>query len=224
MPADETDWGTLKAWEFPEDDLGASAHGLTGQDEWYEYIQKKTFRLRLGEAKGLLANSTCPHSQEEKQCLFEAADRLQSSSAMLESFAASIAADRRGEYYRALWEFGNANHDIGVFTKLSPAAFEQSKRDLNAIRGKGARHGKMLKRARLADLKCKAVDGAVAKRRTGRFSVTKHDAKNLCPIANGILRQQASSMGIELENNDLLTSNQTLKLLSGLKRKKKSSL
>jgi hypothetical protein len=156
--------------------------------------------------------------------LSEAADRLRASSAALESFTASIAASRRGEYYRALWEFGNANHDIGVFTKFSPAAFEQSKRDLNATRGKVARHGKMLKRARLADLKGKAVEDAIAKKRAGRFSVTKNAAEDLCPVANGILKQKASSMAIELEDNDLLTPYQTLKWLSRIKGKKKSGV
>jgi len=222
MPTEETDWSTPEVRELPKDDLGASAHGLTGRDGWDEYIQKKTYRFRLDEAKGILANSTCLHSQEEKQCLSEAADRLQASSAVLESFAASIPANRRGEYYRALWEFGNANHDIGVFTKFSPAAFERSKRDLNATRGEEARRGKMLKRAsraHIADLKCKAVEDAIAKRRNGSFSVTKNDAKHLYPIANGILKQQASSMGIELAENDLLTPNQTLNCLSGLKKK-----
>ena len=68
------------------------------------------------------------------------------------------------------------------------------------------------------------MEDAIAKRRNGRFSITKHDAKNLCPIANGILRQQASSLGIELEDNDLLTPNQTLNWLSGFKSKKKSGL
>jgi hypothetical protein len=76
----------------------------------------------------VLASPACLQSQEEKQCLSEAADGLQSSSAVLESFAASIAANRRGEYYRAFWDFGNANHDIGVFTKFSPAAFGDSNR------------------------------------------------------------------------------------------------
>jgi hypothetical protein len=147
MPPEETDRSAPEIQDIPEDDLAATAHGLTGRDAWHEYIQKKTHRFRLGEAKGILANATCLHSQEEKQCLSEAADRLQSASAMLESLAASIPADRRGEYYRALWEFGNANHDIGVFTKFTPAAFERSKRELNATRGKKARHGKMLKRA-----------------------------------------------------------------------------
>jgi hypothetical protein len=176
---------------------------------------------RLGEAKGILANPASLHSPEEKQCL---SDRLQSASGALESFAASIAANRRGEYYRALWEYGNANHDIGAFTKISPAAFERSKRDLNAARGKGARHGKLLKRASLAGIKSKAVEGAIAKRRNGRFSVTKHYAEELCPVANGILKQQASTMGLELEDKDLLTQSQTLKLLSVIKRKKKSGL
>ena len=139
MPTEKTDWNIPEIRELPEDDLDASAHGLTGRDEWDEYIQKKTNRFRLAEAKGILANPACLHSPEEKHCLSEAADRLQSSSAVLESLAASIPADRRGEYYRALWEFGNANHDIGVFTKYTPAAFERSKRELNATRGKKAR-------------------------------------------------------------------------------------
>jgi hypothetical protein len=171
MPTEKTDWSTPEIRELPEDDLGASAHGLTGRDEWDEYIQKKTYRFRLGEANGVLANPVCLHSPEEKQRLSEAADRLRASLAALESFTASIAPSRLGEYYQALWEFGNANHDIGVFTKFSPAAFEQSKRDLNATRGKGARHGKMLKRASraaLADLKGKAVEDAIAKRQRGR--------------------------------------------------------
>ncbi len=227
MPPEETDWSTPEVPELSEDDLGASAHGLTGRDAWHEYIQKKTYRFRLDEAKGILANSTCLHSEEEKQSLSTAADRLQSSLAVLENLAASIPANRRGEYYLALWEFGNANHDIGVFTKFSPAAFERSKRDLNASRGKGARHGKMLKRvsrAPLADLKGKAVEDAIAKRRNGRFAITKNDAKQLCRVANAILGEQASSMGIEVEGNDLLTPNQTLKWLSGIKSKKKSGL
>jgi hypothetical protein len=227
MPPEETDSSTPGVRDLSEDDLGASAHSLTGRDEWDEYIQKKTYRFRLDEAKGILASSTCLHSQEEKQCLSEAADRLQSSSAVLESFAASIPANRLGEYYRALWEFGNANHDIGVFTKFSPAAFERSKRDLNASRGKRARHGKTLKRAFRPDLdeiKRKAVEDAIAARSDRRFKITKDDAKQLCPDANGNLRQQASSMGIELEDKDLLTPNQTLKLLSDIRRKKKSGL
>jgi hypothetical protein len=227
MPTEETDWSAPGVRDLPEDDLGASAHGLTGRDGWHEYIQKKTCRFRLGEAKGVLASPACLHSKEEQQCLSEAADRLQSSSAVLESLAASVPADRRGEYYRALWEFGNANHDIGAFTKISPAAFERSKRNLNASRGEKARRGRRLKRtsqAPLTDLKGKAVEDAIARRRNGRFSVTKNDAKNLCPIANGILRQLASSIGIELEDNDLLTPNQTLTLLSRIKRKKKSGL
>jgi hypothetical protein len=123
-----------------------------------------------------------------------------------------------------IWE---RHHDIGVFTKFNPAAFEQSKRDLNATRGKEARYGKMLKRASrapLADLRGKAVEDAIAKRQRGRFSVTKNDAEDLCPVANAILKQQASSMAIELEDNDLLTPNQTLKWLSRIKGKKKSGL
>lgn len=227
MPPEETGWSTPEVQDIPEEDLAASAHGLTGRDAWDEYIQKKTHRFRLGEAKAILANATCLHSQQEKHCLSRAADRLQSASALLESLAASIPADRRGEYFRALWEFGNANHDIGVFTKFSPAAVEQSKRDLNASRGKTARHGKMLKRAsrsHLAEMKGKAVEDAIAKRLNARFSITKHDGKILCPVANDILRQQASSLGIALEEKDLLTPNQTVKWLSSIKRKKKSSL
>jgi hypothetical protein len=108
MPTEETDWNSPEARELPEDDLGISAHGLTGEDEWYEYLQKKTCRVRLDEAKGILSDPTRPHGPEEKQCLLEAADRLQSS-----------------------------------------------------------------------------VEDAVAKRRTGRVSVTKSNAKNLCPIADG---------------------------------------
>jgi hypothetical protein len=227
MPTEETDWSTPEVRELPEDDLGASAHGLTGRDGWDEYIQKKTCRFRIGEAKGILANSAGLHTQEEKQSLSSAADLLQSSSAVLESFVASIPANRRGEFYRALWEYGNANHDIGVFTKFSPAAFERSKRDLNATRGKGARHGKMLKRASrapIADLKGKAVEDAIAKRPNGRFSITRRDAKSLCPVANEIFKQQASSAGIGLEDAELLTPTEILNLLSGIKSKKKSGL
>lgn len=230
MPPEETDWSFPEDWERSspqEDDLSDSAHGLTGRDGWNEYIQKKTCCLRVDEAKGILASSTCLHSQEEKQSLSSAADLLQSSSAALESFVASIPENRRGDFYQALWEFGNANHDLGVLTKFSPAAFERSKRDLNASRGDRARHGKMLKRASrapLARIKCKALEDAIAKRRNGRFSITKNDAKNLCSVANGMLRQQASAMGIELEDNDLLTPNQTLKCLSSFKSKKKSGL
>jgi hypothetical protein len=133
MPPEETGWSTPKVQDIPEEDLAASAHGLTGRDARDEYLQKKTHRFRLGVAKAILApTQTCLHSQQEKDCLSRAADRLRSASALRESLAASILADRRGEYYRALWEFGNANHDIGVFTKFSPAAVEQSKRDLNA--------------------------------------------------------------------------------------------
>jgi hypothetical protein len=87
MPPEETDRGTPEIQDIPEDDLAASAHGLTGRDAWHEYIQKKTHRFRLGEAKAILANSTGLHSQEEKHCLSEAADRLRSASAGLAPFS-----------------------------------------------------------------------------------------------------------------------------------------
>ena len=84
MPTEKTDWSTPEVRELPEDELGASAHGLTGRDEWDEYVQKKTCRFRLGEANRVLANPACLHSPEEKQRLSEAADRLRASSAVLE--------------------------------------------------------------------------------------------------------------------------------------------
>ncbi|MGA7327109.1 MAG: hypothetical protein WBX25_22135 [Rhodomicrobium sp.] len=230
MPLKETGLSFSEDWERSspqEDDLSVSAHGLTGRDGWNEYIQKKTCRFRIGEAKGILATSTSLHSQEEKQSLSSAADLLQTSSAVLESFVASIPENRRGEFYQALWEFGNANHDVGASTKISRAAFERSKRELNASRGNRARHGKMLKRASrasLAPIKREAVEGAIAKRRNGRFSITRGDAKSLCSVANGIFRQKASSVGIELEDAEPLTPTETLNLLSGIKSKKKSGL
>jgi hypothetical protein len=87
-----------------------------------------------------------------------------------------------------------------------------------------AKTGKRASRALLTGLKAKAVEEAIAKRPSARFSVTKTEAQNICTVANGILKQQASSLGIELEDNDLLTPSQTLKWLSGIKRKKKSGL